>query len=408
MSDILVMLGKVIFALLVPALFVPLLIYLERKIVAWIQIRVGPNRVGFEGLGQPFADALKLLLKEDITPLSVDKIVYTLAPIIMLTPALITFVIIPWGPPIGRPGHQIIMAGADLNVGILFYLAVTSIGVYGIFLAGWSSNNKYSLLGALRSSAQMLSYEISMGLSILPVLMITGSLRLSDIVNAQGQNVGCWYCIPLFLSFITYFITGVAETNRAPFDLPEAESELVAGYHTEYSSFKFAMFFMGEYANMVTVSAMATTLFLGGWSLGFINPQNMGVIGWILPVLAFFGKMFLFLFIFFWLRATWPRFRYDQLMYFGWKVLLPLTLANVMVTAVVVLLVPPQMVAGPLGPVARLQLFSPFVWIMFLSQLALIGIALAVGSRLIAPTGRKVRLVDPSQEQTRVSVRPAV
>ncbi|MCA1596486.1 MAG: NADH-quinone oxidoreductase subunit NuoH, partial [Chloroflexi bacterium] len=366
--DTFLLLWKIIVAVLVPAIFVPALIYLERKVVAWFQIRVGPNRVGPHGFAQPFADALKLILKEDITPLNADKLVYTLAPILMLTPALMTFLVIPFGPPVPRWGtHLGILAGADLNVGILYYLALTSLGVYGIFLAGWSSNSKYPLLGSLRSSAQMLSYEISMGLSIVPVLMVTGSLRMSDIVNAQQ---GCWFCIPLFVAFVTYFITGIAETNRAPFDLPEAESELVAGYHTEYSSFKFAMFFMGEYANMVTVSAIATTLFLGGWGPGPF--PALGWFGWLLPTIWFFLKMCIFLFIFFWLRATLPRFRYDQLMYFGWKVLLPICLANLAITAVIVVLVPPgPLHTGLLGPVTELSLTQPFVWVMLLSQLVL-------------------------------------
>ena len=398
--DTILLLGKVIIAVLVPAIFVPALIYLERKIVAWIQIRVGPNRVGPEGLMQPIADALKLMLKEDITPTNVDKVVYTLAPILMLTPALMTFLVIPFGPPVPRWGaHLGILAGADLNIGILYYLALTSLGVYGIFLAGWASNSKYPLLGALRSSAQMVSYEISMGLSILPVLMVTGSLRRSDIVNAQQ---GCWYCIPLFVAFVTYFITGVAETNRAPFDLPEAESELVAGYHTEYSSFKFAMFFMGEYANMVTVSAIATTLFLGGWGPGPF--AALGWLGWILPMLFFVVKMSFFLFIYFWLRATLPRFRYDQLMYFGWKVLLPICLINLAITAVILVIVPPgEMHPGLLGPVTELNLAQPFVWVMLAAEAVLAFGALAFGASRLPRSGRTIRLVDPSRERTRVA-----
>jgi len=396
--DSLILLGKVIVALLIPATMVPVLIYAERKIVAWIQIRIGPNRVGPAGLMQPIADALKLLLKEDLTPLSADKVVFAIAPIVMLIPALITFVVIPYAPPLpGHKPHLDTLAGADLNIGILYYLAVTSMGIYGVFLAGWSSNNKYSLMGGLRSSAQMLSYETSMGLSILPVLMITGSLRMSDIINTQAD---CWFCVPLFLAFITYFITGVAETNRSPFDLPEAESELVAGYHTEYSSFRFAMFFMGEYANMVTVSAITTTLFLGGWG-PFIG--GLGPFSWILSLFWFLIKMFFFLFIFFWLRATLPRFRYDQLMYFGWKVLLPLTLTNVMVTAVILLFFPPATQPGPLGLISKLSFDQPFVWIMLVSQLVLIVIALALTSARLPGARRGVRLVDPSRETTLVA-----
>jgi NADH-quinone oxidoreductase subunit H len=402
MIDTILVLGKVIFALLVPAMSVPVLVYLERRLLAFMQIRIGPNRVGPQGIMQPFADALKLLLKEDITPAGVDRFVYFLAPVLMLVPALATFVVIPFGPPIQHLGpHLGVLAGADLNVGILYYLAITSMGVYGIVLAGWSSNNKYSLMGALRSSAQMLSYETSMGLSILPVLMVTGSLRLSDVVDAQA---GCWYCVPLFLAFVTYFITGVAETNRAPFDLPEAESELVAGYHTEYSSFKFAMFFMGEYANMTTVAAITTTLFLGGWTWGSILPHALGIIGWILPTLLFFGKMFVLLFIFFWLRATLPRFRYDQLMFFGWKVLLPITLVNVLITAVVLVVAPPATsLSSPLGVVAHLNLFSPFVGIMVVCQVALLFVVLTVAVSRMPGGQRKVRLVDPSRDIPRAA-----
>lgn len=294
---------------------------LERKLIGDIQVRFGPSRVGPYGLLQPIADGIKLLFKEDLVPANADRLIFLLAPAVSFIPALIVFAVIPFGPS---------FVIADVNVGLLYVLAVASLGVYGIVLAGWASNSKYSLLGGLRSSAQMVSYELSLGLSVLGVVMMTGSLSLVDIVNAQG---GTWYGIfpkwnlfPQFLGFAIFLVSSNAELNRAPFDLPEAETELVAGFHTEYSSMKFAMFFLAEYANMIAASALASTLFLGGWRGPFFP-----------PVVWFAIKVFGFLFLFIWLRATLPRFRYDQLMGFGWKVLLPLALVNVMVTAAAIL-----------------------------------------------------------------------
>lgn len=304
-------------------LAVAYLTWLERKVIGDIQVRYGPSRVGRFGLLQPIADGIKLMFKEDIVPANADRLIFLLAPVISIIPALIVFAVIPFGPS---------FVITDVNVGLLYVFAVTSLGVYGIVLAGWGSNSKYALLGGLRSSAQMVSYELSLGLSVIGVVMMAGSLSLVDIVEAQkGSWYGIlprWNVIPQFLGFVIFLVSSTAELNRAPFDLPEAETELVAGFHTEYSSMKFAMFFMAEYANMIAASAMATTLFLGGWR-GPLLP----------PVIWFLLKVFCFLFLFVWLRATLPRFRYDQLMGFGWKVLLPLALVNVMLTAAALLIV---------------------------------------------------------------------
>lgn len=298
---------------------------LERKLVAGMQVRVGPNRVGPFGLLQPLADGVKTAFKEDMMPRGADRFVFSIAPVISVVMALVAFAVIPIGPTITLFGQAIPLQLADVNAGILFVLGATSLGVYGIVLAGWSSNNKYSLLGGVRSSAQMVSYELSLGLGLIGVLMITGSLRLSDIVSAQ-QHV--WFIFLQPLGFIIYFISAIAETNRAPFDLPEAEHELVAGYHTEYSGLKFALFQMAEYINMITTSAITTTLFLGGWH---------GPFGLVDGPWWFFIKVFVLICLFIWLRATLPRMKYDRLMRFGWRVLLPLALLNIVLTAVGVL-----------------------------------------------------------------------
>jgi NADH-quinone oxidoreductase subunit H len=294
---------------------------LERKLVAGIQVRYGPNRVGPWGLLQPLADGIKLAFKEDTTPRGADRFLFTLAPLISTVMALCAFAVIPVGPAITIAGQTIGLELADVNIALLYLLAITSLSVYGIVLAGWSSNNKYSLLGGIRSSAQMISYELSLGLALVGVMLITGSLRLTDIVEAQRS---VWFVFLQPLGFIVYIISAIAETNRAPFDLPEAESELVAGYHTEYSGMKFAMFFMAEYINMITVSSIATTLFFGGWH---------GPFGLLDGPWWFFLKVFIFMCIYVWIRATLPRFRYDRLMNFGWKVLLPLALLNTLLTA---------------------------------------------------------------------------
>jgi NADH-quinone oxidoreductase subunit H len=315
------------------------LTWLERKVVAHIQARWGPYRVGPHGLLQPLADGLKFLFKEDIVPAEVNPVVYWLAPLLGFSLALLSFAVIPFGESFNLFGRPVALQITDVNVGLLFVFAVTSLGVYAIALAGWSSNSKYPLFGALRSSAQMISYELSLGLAVMGVLMLAGTLSLRGIVEQQAN---LWHSgrllslLPhwnLFLQpvgFLIYFIAAIAETNRIPFDLPEGETELVGGFHTEYSSFKFAMFFMSEYANMITVSCLATLLFFGGWLGPLFGPTWMRVL---LPVFWFCLKVFCFLFFYIWLRGTLPRFRYDQLMALGWKFLLPLALLNILVTS---------------------------------------------------------------------------
>jgi NADH-quinone oxidoreductase subunit H len=319
-----VMVAKVIVVFVLMLLSVAYLTWLERKVISDIQVRLGPMRVGPHGLLQPIADGIKLMFKEDIIPQAADRTIYLLAPLLALIPAFISFAVIPFGDRLRLFGQTIDMVITDVNIGLLYLFGVASLGVYGIVLGGWASNNKYALLGGLRSAAQMISYELSMGLSVVGVLMLSQSLSLVKIVSAQSQ---VWFVLLQPVGFLIFLICAIAETNRAPFDLPEAETELVAGFHVEYSSMKFAMYFMAEYANMITVAALATTLFLGGWR-GPVLP----------PVVWFLAKLYAIIFLFIWLRATLPRFRYDQLMRFGWKVLLPLALANIMVTAAFVAL----------------------------------------------------------------------
>ncbi|HEY2001590.1 MAG TPA: NADH-quinone oxidoreductase subunit NuoH [Acidobacteriaceae bacterium] len=315
-------------------------VLLERKVVGRIQNRYGPSRVGPFGLWQPMADGLKLFLKEDIIPASVYRPLYILAPMIALACALLSIAVVPFGANIQFHGVDMFQI-SDLNIGLLVILGVTSVGVYGIALSGWSSNNKYSLLGALRSSAQMVSYELALGLSVVGVVVRAGSLRLRDIVDVQAAHgILSWNVFGGFqiVAFFIYLIAAYAETNRAPFDLVEAESELTGGYHTEYSSMKFAMFFMAEYANMITVGCVATLLFFGGWTSPFGNllpTPHWIVIQALLPVFWFVLKVFFFVFLYIWVRGTTPRFRYDQLMGFGWKFLVPLAIANIIVAALI-------------------------------------------------------------------------
>lgn len=300
------------------------MIWLERKIMAHMQVRLGPMRVGPHGLLQPIADGIKLLFKEDIIPEKASKLLFVLAPAMAMIPALITFAVIPFGDKVKILGYNVDLVITDINIGFLYVFAVSSLGIYGIVMAGWASNNKYSLLGGIRSSAQMISYELTLGLSLIGVVMLTESLSLVDVVNAQGK---LWNIVLQPLGFFIYFTSAIAEVNRCPFDLPEAESELVAGYHTEYSSMKFAMFFMAEYANMITVSAIAVTFFLGGWH-GPLLP----------PVVWFMLKLSGCLFFFIWIRSTFPRLRYDQLMHLGWKFLLPLSLLNILITGLIMVI----------------------------------------------------------------------
>ena len=322
----------------------------ERKVLGWMQGRVGPNRVGPWGLLQPFADLFKFIFKEDLVPDKSTKFVYFLAPLVALTCALMPMVVYPFGPSItsidwsflpyglGDGVTSIPLTIARIDVGVLFVLGITSVGVYGIALAGWSSNSKYSLMGGLRSSAQMISYELAMGASVLGAVMLAGTLDLNGIIEAQTRSPFRWFIIPQFIGFVVFLISAFAETNRVPFDLPEAETELVAGFHTEYSALKFALFFMAEYVNMFTVSVMCTVLFLGGWYVpGLGHIFDVGSIPYaIVSHLAFIGKICAFLFLYIWVRGTLPRFRFDQLMNFGWKFLLPLAIANVIVTVVLV------------------------------------------------------------------------
>ena len=335
---IIVSLVKTVLALLILLTAVAYSVWLERKVVGHIQNRWGPTRVGPFGLLQPLADGVKFIFKEDLTPPHVYKPLYIAAPIISLVCALTSIALIPVGNDVTIRGVDIPLQITDVNIGLLIILGITSLGVYGVALSGWSSNSKYSLLGGLRASAQMVSYEIALGLSLVGVLIMAGSFSLRDIVEAQRGFF--WGFIPKWnvfhgqiVGFFIYLIAAYAETNRVPFDLPEAETELVAGYHTEYSSMKFAMFFMAEYANMITVACLATLLFFGGWSGPVFGPPILQAI---LPVLWFAAKVFVFIFVYIWVRGTLPRFRYDQLMAFGWRILLPLAIANLVVTAFVV------------------------------------------------------------------------
>src|SRR5215213_6360510 len=324
----------IIFQLLVMS--AAFMVWLERKVCAWIQDRSGPNRVGFEGALQPFADVFKLMFKEDLRPKAADKLLFFIAPLISTITAFAAFSVIPFGTELTLGGllkEPVPLQVTDVNVAVLVVFAIASMGVYGIVLAGWASNSKYSLLGALRSSAQMISYELSYGMALAAVIMLAGSLSLRDIVmNQAGYWWGFipkWYVFLQPIGFLIFMTAGVAETNRAPFDFPEAEQELVAGYHTEYSSMSFALFFLAEYVNMVTVSAVATSLYLGGW----LGPFLPSWLGW----LWFLLKVFLLLFFYVWMRWTLPRYRYDQLMEFGWKWLLPAAVVNLFVTAAMVL-----------------------------------------------------------------------
>ena len=330
---------------------------LERKLIAHIQVRLGPMRVGWHGLLQPIADGLKFVAKEDIVPSRSDALIFTLGPIISLIPAFLVFAVVPFGPPdmlevpltwilgwflepdsVQRIVQNGIASGGfitDLNIGLLFIISVSSVGILGIILGGWASNSKYPILGALRSSAQMVSYEVALGFSIIGVLLVANSLSLVEIVEQQ-QAAGVWFFVLQPLAAVLFFICGLAETNRLPFDMPEAETELVGGFHTEYSGFRFSLYFLAEYASMITVSALSVTLFFGGWLRPFPNVAWLGFLDLVPAVLWFCLKVFLFLYVFIWIRGTLPRFRFDQLMRYGWKVFLPLALANVMVSAVLI------------------------------------------------------------------------
>jgi len=343
---LLVPLVKIVVILGVVIMLAAYLSFFERKILAYMQIRIGPNRVGPRGWLQPIADALKLFVKEDILPSRAEKLVYMLGPVLVTAPALVVFSVIPFGTGFTLFGAEVTPYLTDVNIGILFILGVSSVGVYGIILGGWASNNKFSLMGGLRSAAQLVSYEVPMGFSVVTVLLMANSLSLVKIVEAQ-RIAGIWFVFPGFVAFFIYFVCGVAETNRNPFDLPEAESELVAGFHTEYSGMKFAFYFLAEYANMVVISSIATVLFLGGWLPPFPNWLGgvwaSAAFAWIPPVIWnagwFLVKTFAFLFVYIWFRGTFPRYRFDQLMALGWKVFIPVSLVNLMAVALGVLLI---------------------------------------------------------------------
>jgi NADH-quinone oxidoreductase subunit H len=312
---------------------VTFMVLLERKVIAWVQVRLGPMRVGPYGVLQPIADVVKLMTKEDITPVKADRVLFTAAPMIALIPAFLVFAVIPFGPEISILGRRVTLYVTDLNVGLLYIVSVASIGVYGIILAGWASNSKYPLLASLRASAQLISYEVAVTMTLVSVIVTTGTMSMVGIVNAQ-YNHGWWYLFIQPVAFFIYFVGGLAETNRAPFDLPEAEQELTGGFHTEYSGMRFALFFLAEYANMIVVSSVATTLFLGGWLRPFPNVEWLAFLDIVPAWIWFLLKTFVWLYIFLWVRATLPRYRYDQLMRLGWKVLIPLAIANVVVTAI--------------------------------------------------------------------------
>ncbi len=329
-DPILIILLKVVGIFGIMVLMTLFTIWAERRVVGRMQMRIGPNRVGPFGLLQSLMDGIKLALKEEIIPKTAHLAVYCIAPVISATAAFLTFAVIPLGPSVSIFGHVTPLQLTDFPVSVLYVLAIASVGIYGIVLSGWASGSTYPLLGGLRSSAQMISYEIAMGLSFVAVFLYSASMSTSKIVDSQ-QHI--WYAVLLLPSFAIYTIAMVGETNRAPFDLPEAEGELVGGFHTEYSSLKFALFFLAEYVNMVTVSAMATTLFLGGWRAPYpISLWSSANEGW-WPLLWFFGKIFAFLFVFIWLRGTLPRMRYDQFMKFGWKVLIPVSVAWILIVA---------------------------------------------------------------------------
>ncbi len=318
------------------ALLVPLLVtvawytYAERKVIGYMQVRLGPNRVGPKGLLQPVADAVKLMFKELIVPAGANRLLFVAAPVISLATALAAWAVVPFTD---------FLVVADINAGLLYILAMTSLGVYGVIIAGWSSNSKYALLGAMRSAAQIVAYEIAMGFALVVVLMAAGSLNLREIVLAQEGGWVHWFWLPLLPMFVVYVISGVAETNRAPFDVAEGESEIVAGFHVEYSGMAFSVFFMAEYANMILISALAVIMFLGGWLSPFPGLADLAFVGWVFApgVHWFAGKLVFFMFLYLWLRATFPRYRYDQIMRLGWKVFIPLTIVWIVVTGLAIL-----------------------------------------------------------------------
>ena len=324
---------KIVILLNAVLIAVTYMVLLERKVIAWVQSRLGPMRVGPYGALQPIADAIKLMTKEDITPTRADRWVFTASPIIVMVPALIVFAVIPFGPEVELFGRSVPLYITDVNVGLLYIVSVASLGVYGIILAGWSSNSKYPLLSSLRASAQVISYEVAVTMTLVSMILMAGTLSMVGIVESQ-REAGLWFAFVQPVAFVIFFIGGLAETNRAPFDLPEAEQELTGGFHTEYSGMRFALFFLAEYANMIVISCLAVTLFLGGWLRPFPSMEALSFLDLVPSWIWFLFKTFVFLYIFLWIRATLPRYRYDQLMRLGWKVLIPIAIGNVVVTGI--------------------------------------------------------------------------
>ena len=387
---------------------VAMLTLAERKVSAWIQDRHGPNRTGPGGLLQPAADGVKNFMKEELSPAAGNSVLFSLAPAIAFSTAMVTWAVIPFAAPMPTPWGVVSLAVADLPVGFIFTLAISSLGVFGITLAGWSSNNKYSLLGGLRSSAQMISYEIAMGLSIIPVLLLAGNVTMTSIIAQQAN--GGWNVMNLTFAFLTFLISAFAETNRLPFDLPEAESELVAGYHTEYSSMKFSMFFIAEYANMLTASGLMATLFFGGWDIPFTAWDNSGdpsLLKTLLTLVSFALKTGFFLFLYMWIRWTLPRFRYDQLMSLGWRFLLPVSLGYIVLIASALLVL--QLLGIQPGVIQ-----SGILLVINVVVLVAVFVVFDRG-RLVSPTTRKMsaeemlrlRMLDRAASTLPATARPA-
>lgn len=328
--EVVIIILKIVVVLAIGLLHVAYATWFERKVIGHMQVRLGPMRVGYHGLLQPFADGLKLFFKEDIIPAQADKAVFFLAPIIFMASAMVNLSVIPFS-------YSFVIA--NVNLGLLFLFAMAGIGVYGIFISGWASNSKYAFIGGLRSAAQVISYEIALGLSLVGVMMMAGSLNLTEIVRAQENSIFGVYAIPQFVAFVVFSIAAVAETNRTPFDLPEAESELVAGYFTEYSGFRFALFFLGEYIAMLLMASIAAICFLGGWTLPWYIMKVLPFLEYVPGIVWLLAKIYAFMFFYYWIRATLPRYRYDQFMAIGWKILIPIALANIVVTGLVKILI---------------------------------------------------------------------